>query len=150
MYTMQGFIQDFVGGGIFFGIAKLTLDGHTTVYIQYMYMYNVYIVDKHTVHVDTYMYMSYLLVKVPCECIMENIARGCGREQIKHEALPSALPRPECYIFRNARARTVLYNWFIVAAFLASAALNDSKWALQSKLPPTMPARSRGKTGEPL
>ena len=58
-------------------------------------------------------------------------------------------PRPECYIFRNARARTVLL-WFIVAAFLASAALNDSKWALRSKLPPTMLARSRGKTSEPL
>ena len=40
--------------------------------------------------------------------------------------------------------------WFIVAAFLASAALNDSKWALRSKLPPTMLAMSRGKTGERL
>ena len=42
------------------------------------------------------------------------------------------------------------FNWFIVAEFLASAALNDSKWALQSKLPPTMLAMSRGKTGERL
>ena len=41
-------------------------------------------------------------------------------------------------------------NWFIVAEFLASAALNDSKWALRSKLPITMLGRSRGKTGEPL
>ena len=42
------------------------------------------------------------------------------------------------------------FNWFIVAEFLASAALNDSKWALRSKLPITMLGRSRGKTGEPL
>ena len=34
---------------------------------------------------------NYILVKVPCECITENIARGCGREPIKHEAQPSAL-----------------------------------------------------------
>ena len=33
----------------------------------------------------------YILVKVPCECIMANIARWCGREPIKHEAQPSAL-----------------------------------------------------------
>ena len=33
----------------------------------------------------------YILVKVPCECITANIARGCGREPIKHEAQPSAL-----------------------------------------------------------
>ena len=42
------------------------------------------------------------------------------------------------------------FNWFIVAEFLASAALNDSKWALRSKLSSTMLAMSRGKTVEPL
>ena len=35
---------------------------------------------------------------------------------------------------------------FIVAAFLASAALNDSKLTLRSKLPITMLGRNRGKT----
>ena len=34
---------------------------------------------------------AYILVKVPCECITGNIARGRGREPIKHEAQPSAL-----------------------------------------------------------
>ena len=33
---------------------------------------------------------QYILVKVPCECITANIARGCGREPIKHEAQPKA------------------------------------------------------------
>ena len=35
--------------------------------------------------------LLFILVKVPCECITENIARGCGREPIKREAQPSAL-----------------------------------------------------------
>ena len=38
-----------------------------------------------------YVKMHYILVKVPCECITGNIARGRGREPIKHEAQPSAL-----------------------------------------------------------
>ena len=33
----------------------------------------------------------YILVKVPCDCITGNIARGRGQESIKHEAQPSAL-----------------------------------------------------------
>ena len=98
----------------------------------------------------TLVHNLYILVKVPCECITGNIARGRGREPIKHEAQPSAL-------FARDHAPSAIFSimhererWFIVATFLASAALNDSKWALRSKLPPTMLARSRGKTGEPL
>ena len=68
---------------------------------------------------------------------------------IKHEAQPSAL-------FARDHAPSAIFPvmhereryWFIVDAFLASAALNDSKWALRSKLPITMLGRSRGKTGE--
>ena len=71
------------------------------------------------------------------------IARERGREPIKQEAQPSA-------IFFIMHERERYFNWFVVVAFLASAALNESKWALLSKLPPTMLARSRGKTGEPL
>ena len=95
----------------------------------------------------------YILVKVPCECITGNIARGCGREPIKHEAQPSALfarDHSPSAIFSVMHERERYFNWFIVAEFLASAALNDSKWALRSKLPITMLGRSRGKTGEPL
>ena len=80
------------------------------------------------VHPSRQNIVSKLHTKVPCECITGNIAR------------------PECYIFHNAERE----RWFIVAVFLASAALNDSKWALRSKLPPTMLSRCRGKTGEPL
>ena len=95
----------------------------------------------------------YILVKVPCECITGNIARGRGREPIKHEAQPSALfarDHAPSAIFSVMHERERYFNWFIVAEFLASAALNDSKWALRSKLPITMLGRSRGKTGEPL
>ena len=77
---------------------------------------------------------NYILVKVPCECITVNIAR---------DHAPSA-------IFAVMHEREWYFNWFIVAEFLASAALNDLKWALRSKLPITMLGRSRGKTGEPL
>ena len=94
-----------------------------------------------------------ILVKVPCECITGNIARGRGREPIKHEAQPSALfarDHAPSAIFPVMHERERYFNWFIVAAFLASAALNDSKWALRSKLPITMLGRSHGKTGEPL
>ena len=97
--------------------------------------------------------VSYILVKVPCECITGNIARGRGREPIKHEAQPSALfarDHAPSAIFSVMHERERYFNWFIVAEFLASAALNDSKWALRSKLPITMLGRSRGKTGEPL
>ena len=90
-----------------------------------------------------------ILVKVPCECITANIARGCGREPIKHEAQPNALfsrDHVPSAIFSVMHDRERYFNWFIVAAFLASAALNDSKWALRS----TMLGRSRGRTGEPL
>ena len=99
------------------------------------------------------MYHHYILVKVPCECITENIARGCGREPIKHEAQLGALfarDHAPSAIFAVMHGRERYFNWFIVAEFLASAALNDSKWALRSKLPITMFGRSRGKTGEPL
>ena len=95
----------------------------------------------------------YILVKVPCECITANIARGRGREPIKHEAQPSALfarDHAPSAIFAVMHERERYFNWFIVAEFLASAALNDSKWALRSKLPITMLGRSRGKTSEPL
>ena len=95
----------------------------------------------------------YILVKVPCECITGNIARGRGREPIKHEAQPSALfarDHAPSAIFSVMHERERYFNWFIVAEFLASAAINDSKWALRSKLPITMLGRSRGKTGEPL
>ena len=94
-----------------------------------------------------------ILVKVLCECIKANIVRGCGREPIKHEAQPSALfsrDHAPSAIFSVMHERERYFNWFIVAEFLASAALNDSKWALRSKLPITMLGRSRGKTGEPL
>ena len=94
-----------------------------------------------------------VLVKVPCECITANIARGCGRQPIKHEAQLSALfalDHAPSAIFSVMHERERYFNWFIVAEFLASAALNDSKWALRSKLPITMLGRSRGKTGEPL
>ena len=56
--------------------------------------------------------LIYILVKVPCECITANIARGCGREPIKHDAQPSALfardHAPSAIFAVNARARTVL------------------------------------------
>ena len=80
----------------------------------------------------------YILVKVPCECITGNIARGRGREPIKHEAQPSALfarDHAPSAIFPVMHERERYFNWFIVAAFLASAALNDSKWALRSNCP---------------
>ena len=89
------------------------------MYITYMYMY------KHDGE------SPYILVKVPCECITGNIAR---------DPTPSA-------IFSIMHERERYFNWFIEAAFLASVALNKSKWALRSKL---LPTRSRGKTGEPL
>ena len=94
-----------------------------------------------------------ILVKVPCVCITGNIARGRGREPIKHEAQPSALfarDHAPSAIFSVMHERERYFNWFIVAEFLASAAINDSKWALRSKLPITILGRSRGKTGEPL
>ena len=84
---------------------------------------------------------------------MANIARGCGREPIKHEAEPSALfslDHAPSAIFAVMHGREQYFNWFIVAEFLASAALNDSKWVLRSKLPITMLGRSRGKTDLPL
>ena len=94
-----------------------------------------------------------LLVKVPCEWITGNIARGRGREPIKYEVQPSTLfarDHAPSAIFSVIHERERYFNWFIVAAFLASAALYYSKWALQSKLPITMLGRSRSKTGEPL
>ena len=94
-----------------------------------------------------------ILVKVPCECITGNIARGRGREPIKHEAQPSALfarDHAPSAIFSVMHEQERYFNWFIVAAFLASSALNDSNWALRSKLLITMLGRSRGKTGEPM
>ena len=92
---------------------------------------------------------AYILVKVLCECITANIARGCGREPIKHEAQPSALfarDHAPSAIFAVMHERERYFNWFIVAEFLASAVLNYSKWALRSKLPITMLGRSRGKS----
>ena len=77
--------------------------------------------------------MTYILVKVPCECITANIARGCGREPIKHEAQLSALfarDHAPSAIFAVMHGRERYFKWFIVAEFLALAALNDSKWAL--------------------
>ena len=44
-----------------------------------------------TQHIVNYLKNIYILVKIPCECITANTARGCGREPIKHEAQPSAL-----------------------------------------------------------
>ena len=106
-------------------------------------------------YVRTYMDFALFIrtFKVPCECITGNIARGRGREPIKHEAQPSALfarDHAPSAIFSVMHVRERYFNWFIVAEFLASAAINDSKWALRSKLPITMLGRSRGKTGEPL
>ena len=74
-----------------------------------------------------------ILVKVLCKCITGNIARGRGREPIKHEAQPSALfarDHAPSAIFSIMHERERYFNWFIVAAFLASATLNDSKYAL--------------------
>ena len=75
-----------------------------------------------------------------------NKARGAA------ECFICLRPRPECYniILIHVHERERYFNWFIVAALLASAALNDLKWAIRSKLPPTMLTRSRGMTGEPL
>ena len=98
-----------------------------------------------------YDYDQYIQVKVPCECITGNIRKS--REPIKHEAQPSALfarDHAPNAIFPVMHERERYFNWFILAACLASAALNDSKWSLRSKLPITMLGRSRGKTGEPL
>ena len=70
----------------------------------------------------------YILVKLPCECITENIARGCGREPIKHSAAPRALfsrDHAPSAIFSVMHERERYFNWFIVVAFLASAALNE-------------------------
>ena len=64
--------------------------------------------------------------------------------------LPETMYHAPSAIFAVMHERERYFNWFIVAEFLASAALNDSKWALRSKLPPTMLAMSRGKTVEPL
>ena len=98
-------------------------------------------------------WLKKILVKVPCKYITANLTRGCGRKIIKNEAQQRAL------FSRNhapSAKFSVLYeqeryfNWFMVAEFLASAAHNDSKWALRSELPITMLVRSRGKTGEPL
>ena len=72
-----------------------------------------------------------------------NKARGAAESLFARDHAPSA-------IFSVMHERERYFNWFIVAEFLASAALNDSKWALRSKLPITMLGRSRGKTGEPL
>ena len=66
----------------------------------------------------------YILVKVPCECITGNIARGRGREPIKHEAQPSALfdrDHAPSAIFPVMHERERYFNWFIVAEVLASA-----------------------------
>ena len=60
-----------------------------------------------------------------------------------HEAQPSAL-------FARDHAPSAIFPVMHERERLASAALNDSKWALRSKLPITMLGRSRGKTGEPL
>ena len=55
-------------------------------------------------------YSIHILVQVSCECITGNIAR---------DHAPSA-------IFPVMHERERYFSWFIVAAFLASAALNDS------------------------
>ena len=81
--------------------------------------------------------LLFILVKVPCECITENITRGRGREPIKHEVQLSALfarDHAPSAIFSVMHERERYFNRFIVDAFLASAALNDLKWALRSKL----------------
>ena len=74
--------------------------------------------NNHAINYDGVFYITteesvYILVKVPCECITGNIARGRGREPIKHEAQPSALfardHAPSAIFPVNyARARTVL------------------------------------------
>ena len=54
----------------------------------------------------------------------------CGREPIKYEAQLSALfarNHALSAIFYIMHERERYFNWFIVAEFLASAALNDSK-----------------------
>ena len=93
--------------------------------------------------------IAHILVKVLCECITANIARGCGREPIKPSAL-FARDHTLSAIFSVMHEQERYFNWFIVAEFLASATFNDSKWALRSKLLIAMLGRSRGKTGEPL
>ena len=53
---------------------------------------------------------------------MENIARGCGREPIKHEAHPSALfarDHAPSAIFAVMHERERYFNWFIVADFFS-------------------------------
>ena len=72
----------------------------------------------------TYMY---ILVEVPCECITENIAQGCGREPIKQPSALFARDHAPSAIFSVMHERERYFNWFIVVAFLASAALNRSK-----------------------
>ena len=103
--------------------------------------YSVCFYELHCRYRDHYIHPHHyniILVKLPCEYITGNIGRGCGREPIKHEAQPSALfarNHAPSAIFFVMHERERYFNWFIVAAFLASAALNDSKWALRSKLP---------------
>ena len=82
---------------------------------------------------------TYTLQHNPTTCTCTNIARRCGREPIKHEVQPSAIfsrDHTSSATFSVMHKRERYFNWFIVATFLASAALNDSKWALRSKLPP--------------
>ena len=137
-------------------------DGETTVLSCTQCWYYSIIVSSIDLYKAIMMYLihdilcsctHYILVKVPCESITKNIARGCGREPIKHDTQPSGLfarDHARSAIFAVMHERERYFNWFIVAEFLASAALNDSKWALRSKLPIKMLGRSRGKTVEPL
>ena len=79
--------------------------------------------------------ISIILVKVPCMCIKRNIARRCGREPIKHKVQPYTLftrDHATCPILSIMHERERYINWLILAAFLAFATPNDSKWALRS------------------
>ena len=64
----------------------------------------------------------YILVKVPYECITGNIARGCGREPIKHEALSAwmlhgLLLASKCGLFFNAEMVELACTCMLDAAY---------------------------------
>ena len=67
-----------------------------------------------------------------------NITRGHGQEPKKHEVQPGALfsnDHAPSATFPAIHEQERYFNWFIVAACLTSAAFNNLKWALRSKLP---------------
>ena len=67
-------------------------------------------------HVVAFVASTALIVKVSCECIMGN--------NLPETTLCET-------IFPVMHTHKQYFNWFIIIAFLASTALNDSKWQAQ-------------------